>query len=98
MYNLNYGVKNMEKSFRGQKHVCSNCNTKFFDFNKEKIICPNCKTEKKMQKKVPINSLELKTKKEVDTLNDDLELSKEVEFDDNELNEVIGNEASSEEE
>ena len=88
----------MEKSFRGKKHVCSNCNTKFFDFNKEKIICPNCKTEKKMQKKVPINSLELKTKKEVDTLNDDLELSKEVEFDDNELNEVIGNEASSEEE
>ena len=88
----------MEKSFRGQKRVCSNCNTKFFDFNKEKIICPNCKTEKKMQKKVPINSLELKTKKEVDTLNDDLELSKEVEFDDNELNEVIGNEASSEEE
>ena len=88
----------MEKSFRGQKHICSNCNTKFFDFNKEKIICPNCKTEKKIQKKVPINSLELKTKKEVDTLNDDLELSKEVEFDDNELNEVIGNEASSEEE
>ena len=88
----------MEKSFRGQKHVCSNCNTKFFDFNKEKIICPNCKTEKKMQKKVPINSLELKIKKEVDTLNDDLELSKEVEFDDNELNEVIGNEASLEEE
>ena len=42
---------NMEKSFRGQKHVCSNCNTKFFDFNKEKIICPNCKTEKIIQKK-----------------------------------------------
>ena len=88
----------MEKSFRGQKHVCSNCNTKFFDLNKEKIICPNCKTEKKIQKKVPINSLELKTKKEVETLNDDLDLSKEVEFDDNELNEVIGNDAGSEEE
>ena len=43
----------MEKSFRGQKHICSNCNTKFFDFNKEKIICPNCKTEKVMQKKAP---------------------------------------------
>ena len=41
----------MEKSFRGQKHVCSNCNTKFFDFNKEKIICPNCKTEKIIKKK-----------------------------------------------
>ena len=88
----------MEKSFRGQKHVCSNCNTKFFDFNKEKIICPNCKTEKKIQKKVPISSLELKTEKEVETVNDDLELSKEVEFDDVELNEVLGDDTSLEKE
>ena len=79
----------MEKSFRGQKHVCSNCNTKFFDFNKEKIICPNCKTEMIMQKKVPVNSLDFKMKKEVEIVDDNLELSKEVEFDDEELNEVI---------
>ena len=79
----------MEKSFRGKKHVCSNCNTKFFDFNKEKIICPNCKTEIIMQKKVPVNSLDFKMKKEVETDDDNLELSKEVEFDDEELNEVI---------
>ena len=77
------GVKNMEKSFRGQKHVCSNCNTKFFDFNKEKIICPNCKTEKRIQKKVPISSVDFKTEKEVETVDNNLELSKEVEFDDN---------------
>ena len=88
----------MEKSFRGQKHVCSNCNTKFFDFNKEKIICPNCKTEKIMQKKVPISSPDFKTEKEVETVNDDLELSKEVEFDDNELNEVLENDVISDEE
>ena len=79
----------MEKSFRGQKHVCSNCNTKFFDFNKEKIICPNCKTEIIMQKKVPVNSLDFKMKKEVEIDDDNLELSKEVEFDEEELNEVI---------
>ncbi len=80
----------MEKSFRGKKHVCSNCNTKFFDFNKEKIICPNCKTEKKIEIKETINSVDLKTEKEVKTVDDNLELSEEVEFDDdNELNEVL---------
>ena len=51
----------MEKSFRGQKHVCSNCNTKFFDFNKEKIICPNCKTEKIIQNKITADFVDFKT-------------------------------------
>ena len=88
----------MEKSFRGQKHVCSNCNTKFFDFNKEKIICPNCKTEKIIQKKVPFNSVGFKTEKEVAAVDNNLELSKEVEFDDDELNEVLENDTSLEDE
>ena len=88
----------MEKSFRGQKHVCSNCNTKFFDFNKEKIICPNCKTEKIIKNKTPINSLDFKTVKEVKTVDDNLELSKEVEFGDDEFNEVLENDTIEEEE
>ena len=88
----------MEESIRGRKHVCSNCNTKFFDFNKEKIICPNCKTEKIMQKKAPVNSLDFKMKKEAETVDDNLELSKEVEFSDEEINEVLGNDTSLEEE
>ena len=88
----------MEKSFRGKKHVCSNCNTKFFDFNKEKIICPNCKTEKIIPKKAPISSLGIKTEKEVEKVEDDLELSKEVQFDDDELSEVLINDTSQEEE
>ena len=80
----------MEKSFRGQKHVCSNCNTKFFDFNKEKIICPNCKTEIKIQKKKIVSSVDFKTEKEVDTADNNLVLSEEVEYDeDDELNEVL---------
>ena len=88
---------NMEKSFRGQKHVCSNCNTKFFDFNKEKIICPNCKTEKIIKKKAPISSLDLKTEKEFEKVDDNLELSKEVEFGDDEFNEVLENDTIEEE-
>ena len=87
----------MEKSFRGQKHVCSNCNTKFFDFNKEKIICPNCKTEKIIQKKAPISSLDFKTEKEVEKVDDNLEISKEVEFGDDEFSEVLENDTIEEE-
>ena len=88
----------MEKSFRGQKHVCSNCNTKFFDFNKEKIICPNCKTEKIIPNKTTISSVDFKKGKEVETVEDHLELSKEVEFDDNELDDVIENDIDLEKE
>ena len=84
----------MEKSFRGQKHVCSNCNTKFFDLNKEKIICPNCKTEKIISNKAPFSSVGFKPGKKVETLDENLELSKEVEFDDDELNEVLANDTS----
>ena len=84
----------MEKSFRGQKHVCSNCNTKFFDFNKEKIICPNCKTEIVMKKTKPIISDNINIKEDDEKIVDDLELSEEVEFDDNDLNEVIKDEAN----
>ncbi len=88
----------MEKSFRGQKHVCSNCNTKFFDFNKEKIICPNCKTEILMKKKMPINSGGLKIKEEIKTLDNDPELSEEVEFNDSELNKVLESDVNLDEE
>ena len=85
----------MEKSFRGQKHVCSNCNTKFFDFNKEKIICPNCKTEKIIQKKITDSPVGFKTEQKVETVGNNLELSEEVEFDDDdELNEVLEDDTS----
>ena len=88
----------MEKSFRGQKHVCSNCNTKFFDFNKEKIICPSCKTEKIIQKKTAVNFEGFKTEKKVETVDDNLELSEEVGFDDDEINAVIEDDISAKQE
>lgn len=81
----------MEKSIRGQKRVCSNCNTKFFDFNKEKIICPNCKTEIIKKKTIPIVAENIKIKNEVNDLGEDVDLSEEVEFDDS-IKEVIDDE------
>ena len=35
----------MNNSIKGEKHICSNCGTKFFDLNKNPIICPKCNTE-----------------------------------------------------
>ena len=78
----------MEKSLRGRKHVCSNCNTKFFDFNKDRIICPNCKKELVMKKKILNISDNLKTKDEDKNINDDMDMSEDVEFDDD-LDEVV---------
>ena len=72
----------MEKSLRGRKHVCSNCNTKFFDFNKEKIICPNCRTELIIKKKIANISENLRPKDEDQKINDEMDLTEEVEFDD----------------
>ena len=90
----------MEKSFRGQKHVCSNCNTKFFDFNKEKIICPNCKTEIVIQTKIINISDNLKINNEDKNINDEMDLSEEVEFDneDDNIDEALKDESSLEEE
>ena len=35
----------MNKEKLGNKHICSNCGTKFFDLKKEVPTCPNCGTE-----------------------------------------------------
>ena len=56
-------------------------------------------TEKKIQIKETINSVDFKTEKEVKIIDDNSELSEEVEFDDdNELNEVIEDDISLEKE
>lgn len=30
---------------RGLKRICTNCGTRFYDFNKRPILCPACNTE-----------------------------------------------------
>ena len=54
--------------------------------NQRKNAC-----QKIIQKKAPISSIDIKTEKQVETVEDNYELSKEVEFDDDELNEVLEN-------
>ena len=88
----------MEKSLRGRKHVCSNCNTKFFDFNNEKIICPNCRTELVMKKKILNISDSSKIKDDEKEINEEMDLSEEVQFDDEDLDEVLENKADLEKE
>ena len=31
----------------GTKHVCSSCETKFYDFGKPQLVCPKCGTDQK---------------------------------------------------
>lgn len=33
------------KEARGAKRVCPNCDTRYYDLNREPIICPSCGTE-----------------------------------------------------
>ena len=35
----------MDIDSRGNKHFCTSCNMKFYDFNRSEIICPNCKSK-----------------------------------------------------
>ena len=74
--------KNMDKTHRGNKHVCSNCNTKFFDFKKEKIICPRCNTEVTSKKEAPIISDKIKVKEDDKKIDSEIPLEENVDFDD----------------
>ena len=71
----------MDKINRGKKYTCSNCITKFYDFNKDIAICPKCGTEQK-SKKIVTNDLENNqntiNKKEVIEENN---LEEDVDFD-----------------
>ena len=77
----------MDKVNRGKKHTCSNCMTKFYDFNKDMAICPKCGSEQ-ISLKVEKKNIEDK----VDTINKkegtkDNSLEEEVTFDDIDINE-----------
>lgn len=64
---------------KGQKRICENCSTKFYDFLKNPIICPVCKNEHKPENindqfhssnQTVYNNKENKLNKEVDDLSD----------------------------
>ena len=72
----------MDKVNRGKKHICSNCMTKFYDFNKDIAICPKCGI-KQLSPKVIKQDIENKLNTSNDEeVNKDNNLEEEVTFDD----------------
>ena len=72
----------MDKVDRGKKYTCSNCMTKFYDFNKDIAICPKCGTEQ-LSKKIVTQNIE----KTVAAINEEEftegdSLEEEVQYDD----------------
>ncbi len=63
----------MNNTNKGDKHICSNCGTRFFDLNRTKIFCPKCNTE--VSNKITIvNSITTKKENNTNTnssINDD---------------------------
>lgn len=87
----------MDKTIRGDKHICSNCGTKFFDFKKEKIICPKCNTDltaKKAKSSIDYKSTIVDEQKSTDP---EASLEEEVVFDE-EIEDIIDEEIDVEEE
>ena len=58
----------MNKDKLGNKHLCSNCGTKFFDLKKETPVCPNCGTEIIVRTKPRLGRPPLNKNKEKDNL------------------------------
>ena len=61
----------MSKVEWGKKVVCTNCETKFYDLNRNPAVCPNCGTEyiEPALDSTPINAKQVFTD-EVDTVTD----------------------------
>ena len=86
----------MDKTLRGNKHVCSNCSTKFFDFKKEKIICPKCGTELKIIKQNVIVPKKFNIKEKENNPENNLDVEEDENFNDD-IEEVINDEIDVEE-
>ena len=87
----------MNKDKLGNKHLCSNCGTKFFDLKKEIPTCPNCGTEIVIKTKPrlgrpPLNKNIKKTGSVVEIKNEEKIKDNSVkEEDDIEINDNIDN-------
>lgn len=81
----------MDKTQRGNKHVCSKCNTKFFDFNKKIIVCPRCNTEVTTREENIMISEKIATKESSKKIDSEISLEEDVGFDDD-LENVIDDE------
>ena len=71
----------MDNDIKGNKHCCSNCETKFYDFNKVKAVCPKCGAEiTKVETTINNITSEKKDKDDIevrDMLEEDLDVIEE---------------------
>ncbi|MDR1475649.1 MAG: TIGR02300 family protein [Holosporales bacterium] len=67
----------MTKIELGRKHVCTSCESKFYDLNRSRIACPQCNTE--------IDLKYFSNKKQKDKKVKKAELVEEIKTDDLEL-------------
>jgi len=66
----------MNKGKLGNKHLCSNCGTKFFDLKKEIPECPNCGTQVIIRTKPRLGRPPLNKNKEKEVVKPNIEESK----------------------
>ena len=73
----------MDNDNKGNKHICKNCSTKFYDLNKKEVICPKCGTKIVADNLTKVSKDEIikpHNVKEVDNLGED-ELNDDISYD-----------------
>ena len=70
----------MDNDNKGNKHICRNCSTKFYDLNKKEIICPKCGTKHDKNNIKPSNEKINDANKKIDN---QVDVILENELDDN---------------
>mgnify|MGYP001338985488 CR=1 FL=1 len=88
----------MVKPEWGKKRICTNCKTKYYDFNKSPIICPSCgsefdpdiylRTRKSKNLSTKVTSEKNKKMNEESSDIDDIDTNEEVIADDDPLIEI----------
>lgn len=63
----------------GERFVCSECGTKFYDLGRPTAVCPRCQT---VQDKTPVNPSRRKksTKEEEPDIDEDVDVGEDVEL------------------
>ena len=80
----------MVKPELGDKHTCTNCGARFFDFGKQPAVCPKCSTEQpieqpKLKRASPIPEDAKKPVKVAVVPGEDVEIDDDVDADDADL-------------
>ena len=75
----------MDNDNKGNKHICRNCSTKFYDLNKKEVICPKCGTRQEEYNNEKTSNEEItKVNKKKDIQVDNIlkkELDEDINFD-----------------